>query len=46
MKQMKDKVFIDTNVLIYLYSVDEPDKRQKAILYFFCCKFCKLKKNY
>jgi len=31
---MKDKVFIDTNVLIYLYSVDEPDKRRKAISVF------------
>jgi len=31
---MKDKVFIDTNVLIYLYSADEPDKRQKAISVF------------
>jgi predicted nucleic acid-binding protein len=31
---MKDKVFIDTNVLIYLYSVDEPNKKQKAISVF------------
>lgn len=28
---MPDKVFIDTNVLIYGYSEDEPDKRQRAI---------------
>jgi len=25
---MKDRVFVDTNILIYLYSVDEPEKRQ------------------
>ena len=28
---MPDKVFFDTNVLIYGYSEDEPDKRQRAI---------------
>src|SRR5690348_3130803 len=28
MKQIKDKVFIDTNILIYAYSVDEPTKRK------------------
>ena len=28
---MPDKVFIDTNVLIYAYSEDEPDKRQRVI---------------
>ena len=28
---MPDKVFIDTNVLIYGYSEDEPDKQQRAI---------------
>ena len=28
---MPDQVFIDTNVLIYGYSEDEPDKRQRAI---------------
>lgn len=28
---MPDKVFIDTNVLIYGYSEDEPNKRQRAI---------------
>ncbi|MEW6378082.1 MAG: PIN domain-containing protein [bacterium] len=27
---MKDKAFIDTNVLIYLYSEDETEKRQVA----------------
>jgi len=26
-QQMKDKVFIDTNVFIYLYSEDEPEKK-------------------
>ena len=25
---MKDKVFIDSNILIYAYSIDEPAKRQ------------------
>lgn len=28
---MPDKVFLDTNILIYGYSEDEPDKRQRAI---------------
>lgn len=28
---MPDKVFIDTNVLIYVYSQDEPGKQQQAI---------------
>jgi len=28
---MSDKIFIDTNVLIYVYSQDEPVKREKAI---------------
>ncbi|NOX84577.1 MAG: PIN domain-containing protein [Chlorobi bacterium] len=28
---MKDKAFLDTNVLIYAYSVTEPDKRIVAI---------------
>ena len=27
---MKDRVFVDTNILIYLYSVDEPEKRKMA----------------
>jgi len=27
---MPDKVFIDTNIFFYLYSADEPEKRQKA----------------
>jgi hypothetical protein len=27
---MKDKVFLDTNVLVYLYSIDEPHKQAKA----------------
>ena len=31
---MKDKVFIDTNVLIYLYSADESNKRNKVISIF------------
>jgi predicted nucleic acid-binding protein len=28
MKQMRDKVFIDSNILIYAYSVDEPEKQK------------------
>ena len=28
---MSDKVFLDTNIVIYGYSQDEPDKRQRAI---------------
>jgi len=28
---MNDKKFFDTNVLIYLYSNDEPEKRDKAV---------------
>jgi predicted nucleic acid-binding protein len=28
---MSDRVFIDTNILIYLYSEDEPEKRRKSI---------------
>ena len=28
---MPDKVFLDTNVLIYGYSQDEPDKQQRSI---------------
>jgi predicted nucleic acid-binding protein len=28
---MKDRVFLDTNVLVYLYSEDEPDKQAVAI---------------
>lgn len=27
---MKDRVFVDTNVLIYLYSEDEPEKRERT----------------
>jgi len=27
---MKDKVFLDTNILVYLYSEDEPEKRTVA----------------
>ena len=30
-KQMNDKVFFDTNTLIYVYSVDEQDKQQCVI---------------
>jgi predicted nucleic acid-binding protein len=33
---MLDRVFIDTNILIYLYSEDEPQKRAKAIALFNC----------
>jgi predicted nucleic acid-binding protein len=25
---MQDKVFLDTNIIIYLYSIDEPEKRR------------------
>jgi predicted nucleic acid-binding protein len=28
---MNDNIFIDTNILIYCYTDDEPDKRQKAL---------------
>lgn len=28
---MKDKVFIDTNILIYLYSEDEPGKKERSL---------------
>lgn len=28
---MKDKVFLDTNIILYAYSVDEPDKQSMAI---------------
>jgi len=28
---MSDKVFIDTNVFIYLYSEDEPEKQSVAL---------------
>ena len=27
---MKDRVFVDTDILIYLYSVDEPEERKMA----------------
>ncbi len=30
MKQMPDRVFIDSNILIYAYSVDEPSKQNIA----------------
>ena len=30
-KYMKDKVFIDTNVLIYAYSETEPDKKDTTL---------------
>ena len=30
---MLDKVFLDTNVIIYLYSVDEDDKRDISCKY-------------
>jgi predicted nucleic acid-binding protein len=29
--QMQDKVFLDTNILIYCYSVDETDKQEVAL---------------
>jgi predicted nucleic acid-binding protein len=28
---MSVKIFLDTNIIIYSYSLDEPDKKQKAI---------------
>jgi predicted nucleic acid-binding protein len=28
---MSDKIFLDTNIIIYSYSQDEPDKQQQAI---------------
>jgi predicted nucleic acid-binding protein len=28
---MQDKVFLDTNILIYCYSVDEQEKQEKAL---------------
>lgn len=29
---MSDNVFLDTNILVYLFSIDEPDKREAALL--------------
>jgi len=29
-KQIEDKVFLDTNILIYAYSIDEPKKKEKV----------------
>ncbi len=31
MKQMNDNCFIDTNILVYCYTCDEPFKQQKAL---------------
>jgi predicted nucleic acid-binding protein len=31
MKQMNDNCFIDTNILVYCYTCDEPIKQQKAL---------------
>lgn len=31
MRRMSDKVFLDTNILIYGYSQDESDKQQRAV---------------
>lgn len=28
---MRDKVFLDTNIILYVYSVDEPEKQSAAI---------------
>lgn len=28
---MKDKVFLDTNILVYIYSVTEPEKQKVAV---------------
>lgn len=30
MKPMNDKVFLDSNIIIYLYSIDEPTKKHQA----------------
>ena len=30
-KQMKDRVFVDTNVFVYLYSEDEKEKQNRAL---------------
>lgn len=30
MKPMNDKVFLDSNIIIYLYSIDEPIKKHQA----------------
>ena len=35
---MKDKAFIDTNILVYLYSADEPQKKYKANSLFGKCE--------
>ena len=32
MKQTKDNCFIDTNILVYCYTKDEPLKKEKALL--------------
>jgi len=29
---MSDNVFLDTNILVYLFSIDEPDKREAALM--------------
>ncbi len=37
---MKDKVFLDSNIIIYLYSDDEPKKKliaQNLIVDYDCC---------
>jgi predicted nucleic acid-binding protein len=31
MKQMKDSCFVDTNIIVYCYTNDEPVKKQKAL---------------
>lgn len=31
MKPMRDKAFFDTNVVLYLYSVDEPEKQSTSL---------------
>ena len=31
MKQMKDNCFVDTNILVYCYTKDEPLKQEKAL---------------
>lgn len=31
MPQMRGKIFLDTNIVVYLYSGDEPEKRSAAL---------------
>jgi len=33
-----DKTFVDTNILIYAFTIDEPDKQAKALKYLDSCQ--------